>query len=499
MKKLPEVIKDIAAVKLFSSMRFKIVACVIAVLFLALALMDIYIIAIIGTNLRRGEQTDMTVKAERIAQSVSSAVASMNNETDNYTPFVDPETAGAGIRCIIMDSTYRVVFDTDHGSGLEGTLVVTDLAARAMGSGRSNELIRSAHDGRIMTVAVPVVRTDRNVGAVYLLKSVKNVAEVQKAIGIRLIIFSLIICMAAWAFSLRLSRVFTAPMEEFKKAAKKISAGDFEVRLPINGRDEVAELSQAFNYMCAELEHLEEKRHIFVSDASHELKTPMATIKLICDTLVSTEEPDIDMVKDFLKDLSEEIDRLTRIVERLLLLTELDSKVSDIEPELVDYGMMLRKISAKLEPMAIGKSITLQTEIKTEDMQPVFMDSDKMWEAIYNIVDNAIKYSKIGGAVKIEASAEQQTLITRVYDSGPGVPDKFKEKIFERFYRRDDSRSRNTGGTGLGLAIAREIVLMHSGSISVIDGEEGGAVFEIKIPYNTTGSRIEQGTGEQNE
>ena len=271
----------------------------------------------------------------------------------------------------------------------------------------------------------------------------------------------------------------------FIEAASEISKGNFKKRIEVKGTNEIKDLAETMNYMCAELEHIDEKRRKFVSDASHELKTPMATIKLICDTIVSAEKPDMEMVREFLDDLSEEVDRLTRIVDRLLTLTRMDSDKVEFKPELTDYGMLIKRIQGKIQPKATEKNIIINCDVITEEMQPVFIDDDKIWEALYNIVDNAVKYSTNGAVVRIEVYVAGNELVTKVTDDGPGIPDEYKERIFERFYRIDDSRARNTGGTGLGLAITREMIAMHGGKIKVIDAEGGGSVFEVTIPYKT--------------
>ena len=253
--------------------------------------------------------------------------------------------------------------------------------------------------------------------------------------------------------------------------------------MTVKGHDELAQMAEALNYMSSELQNLEENRKKFVSDVSHELKTPLATIKLICDSVVSANEPDPVMVRDFLGDLSDEVDRLTRIVERLLTLTRLDSGKSEPKMEPVDFVVMLNAIAKKLTPAANAKNIVLYTNIESENIKPILLDYDKIWEAVYNITDNAIKYSPEGGFVKISLEIDGQEAVVRVEDNGPGIPEQEREHIFERFDRLDDSRARETGGTGLGLAIAREAVQLHGGSITVARAGEAGSIFEIRLPY----------------
>ena len=283
--------------------------------------------------------------------------------------------------------------------------------------------------------------------------------------------------------SLGMSYVVTSPVDEVIVVAKAISKGDFSVRAKTKGKTELAQMAATLNYMCDELESVEEKRRKFVSDVSHELKTPLATIKLISDSIVSTDNPEPEMVKEFLADLSDEVDRLTRIVERLLVLTKLDSGTAVPKFESVDTVSLLKAVVRKLMPTANAKNIVLYTELDEENVHPLMLDYDKIWEAVYNITDNAIKYSPEGGYVKVSNENLSDSVAIRIEDNGPGIPDSEKERIFERFYRLDDSRARDTGGTGLGLAIAKEAVAMHGGTIEISDAGEHGSIFTITLPH----------------
>lgn len=189
------------------------------------------------------------------------------------------------------------------------------------------------------------------------------------------------------------------------------------------------------------------------------------------------------MIREFLGDLSDEVDRLTRLVERLLTLTKMDAGQNNAAPTPVDFVVMLNAVIRKLTPNAEAKNIVLYSDFSVTALEPIMLDYDKIWEAVYNIVDNAVKYTPEGGYVKLGLSEKGGIITVRVEDNGPGIPDGEKEHIFERFYRLDDSRARDTGGTGLGLAIAREAAVLHGGSIGVHDGEDGGSVFEITLPY----------------
>ncbi len=464
--------KKILAV--FTTMRFRIAVTCFLIILCALFFMSVYVINMVKSSLLDDEKTDMFMKANIISALISEKV---NGDAKEYEmeAVITENLSGTGIRAVVVNGAYKVIYDSNSDNNADG-LFVRGIVHDAV-TGMQNSDIKNI----TLSVAVPI----NDGGAVYLEQDIDGIERMVGNVQISLIMFSVIICIFVTIFSMATSYLITSPLKVFIDTAGEISKGNFKTRIKINGTNEITELAETMNYMCAELEHIDEKRRKFVSDASHELKTPMATIKLICDTIVSAEKPDMEMVRDFLNDLSEEIDRLTRIVERLLKLTKIESGKEELTPELADYGMLLKRIENKIQPGATGKNITISSDVMTEDMQPVFIDYDKIWEAVYNIVDNAVKYSKPGGVVRIEAYVSGKELVTRITDEGPGIPDEYKERIFERFYRVDDSRARNTGGTGLGLAITKEIILMHGGSVSVHDAENEGSVFEIILPYRT--------------
>ena len=335
----------------------------------------------------------------------------------------------------------------------------------------------------MIPTSVPLMTGTRVLGAVYLAESISSADTAVGDIRRNLIIFAIITSILVAMLSLVLSLMTTAPIDNFIAVSKEISKGNFSTRAKEKGTSELVEMAKALNYMSQELEDFEQNRKKFVSDVSHELKTPLATIKLICDSIVTTENPEPDMVKDFLGDLSDEVDRLTRLVERLLTLTKMDAnqKVKDATP--VDFVVMLKAIIHNLTPNAKSKNIVLYDDFGDITLEPMMLDYDKIWEAVYNVTDNAIKYTPEGGFVRMGLSIKNQMVVVTVEDNGQGIPDSEKERIFDRFYRLDDSRARDTGGTGLGLAIAREAVLLHGGEISVSDSENGGSIFTIAIPY----------------
>ncbi len=450
------------------------------VILITLVLMSVYILGVLSENLYENQRVELFAKANII----SDMSAQTLSENEDYMQREIVQTlAGTQIRGLVLNAAYTVLCDTTDGIGLKGKVYSRDIIKTALSGEQASSIDRNESEVNMMSVAVPMKSGDKIIGAVYLLSSVQDVDKTVGYIRTSLFIFSALISVLVGMLSLGMSYVVTSPVDEVIVVAKAISKGDFSARAKVKGKTELAQMASTLNYMCDELESVEEKRRKFVSDVSHELKTPLATIKLISDSIVSTDNPEPEMVKEFLADLSDEVDRLTRIVERLLVLTKLDSGTAVPKFESVDTVSLLKAVVRKLMPTANAKNIVLYTELDEEFVHPLMLDYDKIWEAVYNITDNAIKYSPEGGYVKVSNENLSDSIAIRIEDNGPGIPDSEKERIFERFYRLDDSRARDTGGTGLGLAIAKEAVAMHGGTIEISDAGEHGSIFTITLPH----------------
>lgn len=462
-------------------MRWSMMATYIVVIMTTLLLMSIYIMGVLGENLYENEQIKLFAKANIMSDSITSYVSVEN--TDAIREYTSQLLIGTGIRGIVVNPSYNVLFDSNEE--LKGTVLMRDIIKSASEGEQAHTIIEDSYSNNMMTVAVPIKQKDNNnniIGVVYLVESVADIDKTIAYVRLNMLMFSAFICILVGFLSFGMSYIVTNPIDSFIGAAKKISQGDFESRVKVKGHNEFSELAMTINYMCSELGNLEDNRKKFVSDASHELKTPLATIKLICDSIVSTPDPDPAMIQDFLGDLSDEVDRLTRIIEKLLKLTKLDSGKSMPNPEKNDLKALLGSVIKKLTPTANAKDIIIYSDNAIEHPYPVMIDYDKIWEAVYNIVDNAIKYTDNGGFVRVSLSKEGKSILIRIEDNGPGIPEEEREHIFDRFYRPDDSRTRETGGTGLGLAIAKEAVLLHGGHIEV-SGEMGiGSIFSIYLP-----------------
>ncbi len=461
------------------------IATYLAIIVTTLVLMSVYIIGLLSESLYSSETINMFAKANIISETIADVWSNDTSATaaDRFADIVERSLAGTSIRGVVTNTSYTVLYDTNGESELMGKVFMRDALKRALDGEQAEVISDGESDMRMISVAVPIEIGGDIVGGVYLAETVNTIDDTINSTQTSLIVFSTLIILLIGMLSLGMSYIITSPMEEFTAVAREISKGNFSIRVNVRGHNEISQMGETLNYMCDELEQLEEKRRKFVSDASHELKTPMAGIKLICDSLVSAENLEPAMVKEFLSDMSDEVDRLTRIVERLLVLTKLDAGGNSLKIEECDIKVLINQVVRKLTPMATAKDIVMYTDYHDRNFAPILIDYDKIYEAIYNISDNAIKYSPEGGFVHIDVTADNDYLTIRIEDNGPGIPEGERDRIFERFYRLDDSRARDTGGTGLGLAITKEAVLMHNGTIDVANVSEVGSVFTVRLPY----------------
>ena len=293
----------------------------------------------------------------------------------------------------------------------------------------------------------------------------------QGLIALIVIIFSYIAC-----------RILVKPFDKITKAIEDITDGYQKGDIYVEDYTETELITDAFNKMLNRMKVLDESRQEFVSNVSHELKTPMTSMKVLADSLVGQENVPEELYQEFLQDITVEIDRENKIITDLLSLVKLDKKVSDLKMEHMNINDLLETILKRLRPIADGRNI----DLILDSFRPVEADVDevKFTLAISNLVENGIKYNVDDGWVRVSLDADHKFFYVTVSDSGMGIPEDSLEKIFERFYRVDKSHSREIGGTGLGLAIARGSIFMQHGTINVNSREEEGTTFTVRMPLS---------------
>ncbi|NLI60022.1 MAG: HAMP domain-containing protein, partial [Clostridiales bacterium] len=272
----------------------------------------------------------------------------------------------------------------------------------------------------------------------------------------------------------------TRPIKSLTDVIRKMGQGHFGQRVKVRGGGEFRELGDAFNTMSEKLENLDRARNEFVSNASHELKTPLSAIKVLAESLIHMGEDVPEIYIEFLNDINKEIDRLNAIITDLLSLVKMDDHEELDQTEPINLSDLVGKTVKGLGVLAEKKNISLDTVLEEGIMTAG--EASKLQQAISNLVDNAIKYTPEGGRVMVDVHKGDNQAIIKISDTGIGIPSKDIPHIFDRFFRVDKARSRYTGGTGLGLSITHRIILMHDGNIRVDSKEGRGTTFFVHLP-----------------
>ena len=265
-------------------------------------------------------------------------------------------------------------------------------------------------------------------------------------------------------------------------AIKSVREGEYNYRIQIRGSDEMAILGDEFNSLTNRLRETDEVRRRFVADASHELKTPLASIRLLSDSILQNEEMDVDTVHEFVNDIGAEAERLSRTTEKLMSLTRLDTKVTT-KREDVDIRRVVTSTLRMLNPLAESRELRIASRLDGGCF--VYSTEDDIYQIVFNLVENAIKYNIPNGSVTITLTHSQQEIVLTVDDTGIGVPEDDLPYIFDRFYRVDKARSREAGGSGLGLSIVRATVRENNGKITAARRAGGGMRFQVTFPPYT--------------
>ena len=261
-----------------------------------------------------------------------------------------------------------------------------------------------------------------------------------------------------------------------------VAEGNLDQDIDVKTYRETRDISEAVMQTIRKLKNLDQSRQEFVSNVSHELKTPLTSIRVLADSLMGMGEVPVELYREFMEDISNEIDRESKIIDDLLSLVKMDKSEAELNITQVNLNVLVEQILKRLRPIANRRKV----ELIFESIREVTADVDemKLSLAITNLVENAIKYNMEEGWVRVTLDADHKFFYLKVQDSGIGIPEDVQDRIFERFYRVDKARSRETGGSGLGLAITRNVVLMHKGAIKLSSKEGEGSTFTLRIPLN---------------
>lgn len=378
-------------------------------------------------------------------------------------------------RVLVTDGAGMVLYDTRETDTAVGDYTLyTEIVQALIG----NDAFSCAYENGAFRsrASSPVLYQNQIIGAVYAYEFDTEQAALLAGLQENLLRMSGIIGAVVLVLSLILSKAFTKKIRQLLTAIRQVREGAYSHRAEIKGHDEIAQIGHEFNSLTDRLQVTENARRRFVSDASHELKTPLAAIRLLTDSILQTENMDAETTREFVADIGSEAERLSRITEDLLRLTKLDSGVVE-QTVAVDVLPVLEQVMRLQSLVAQEKGLELT--YAAEENCVVSATQDEVHQVIYNLTDNALKYSSEGTVVVVLKKSGGKVILT-VEDQGPGIPEEDLERVFDRFFRVDKARSRAAGGTGLGLSIVSDTVRRRGGTVWAKNRPEGGAVFTVQ-------------------
>ena len=381
-------------------------------------------------------------------------------------------------RVVVIDDEFCIVKDTYNLQ--EGKTIVAEDVVKCY---RGEQTVNYDEENRYIEIGTPIFDSDgkRVLGMMLVSVSTESIQANVTFLESNIDILSLCICLIAVLVAVIVGTMIVRPLKRMSHSIEEMT--EFEGNyLHENAYNETIQISEAFNRLWDRFKLLDQSREEFVANVSHELKTPLTSMKVLCDSLLVQPDVPVELYQEFMGDLSEEIERENKIINDLLALVKLDKTGGKLNIQSQDINALVERILKRLRPLAEKQNIELIFESYRSVIAEV--DEVKLALVVTNLVENAIKYNKENGWVQVSLNADHKYFYLKVTDSGIGIPQEETEHIFERFYRVDKSHSREIGGTGLGLAIVRNAVIMHRGAIKVHSEMGEGTTFNVRIPLN---------------
>ena len=438
-----------------------------------------------------------TVNVESLAVRIAPMLAA--SDTDALYEELSAAGGEMGGRLMVLDRFGKVQVDTyaalngvrvDYPE-VASVLVRGDLADYGVhaldGSGRVTEtgnfLFSNADDFNwVGYCTAGVINQSDVIGVVMLSSPVQTMMQNLYELRDQMLMIFIVVAVIAIVFCLVFSQIITKPITALTRSIQRMARGDFSTRVKVRGSGEMRRLARTFNSMSEKIESLDQARNQFVSNASHELKTPLATMKIMIESLIYQPEMEAGLRTEFMSDINREIDRLSSVVTDLLTLVRMDVKDVKLTRENLSLSALIRDTKHLLSPMIKKRSQTVNLSI--QDDCDMYADRTKLQQVVYNLMENAVKYTQEGGTVDVTLQRIGRDAVMTVKDNGPGIPAEHLPHIFDRFYRVDKARSREAGGTGLGLAIVHQLVMLHGGEIHVESEEGKGTSFIVELPLH---------------
>lgn len=464
--------------KFFRSMNFRIMVLLFLFGFLSAVLMAEIFLVSYEKQAMVQLSNDVKNQCQILGNQISSADFLHNPHNESLENDLAQVATLYDGRIILIDEDFNIVKDT-YALEEEKTMVSEEVVKCFKG-----EASGYYTSGRFVELTVPIMagsETEKKIAGVILVSASTDSIYVKLSEFRRSSeIWVSVIAICSLAFSTLLSNWLVRPLKHMNQYIGDLAEGSLDGDLDIHDCTETENISNTFNIMLARLRLVEESRQEFVANVSHELKTPLTSMKVLADSLLMQGDAPVELYKEFMQDIANEIDRESSVISDLLTLVKMDRKSTELNVASTDINDFIEQILKRLRPIAEKANIELVFESNRSVTAEI--DATKLSLAFSNLVENAIKYNRENGWVRVSLDADHKFFYVKVSDSGIGIPQESIDYIFERFYRVDKSHSREIGGTGLGLAITRSAVVAHRGAIKVQSTVDEGTTFIVRIP-----------------
>lgn len=461
---------------MFMSIKWKVSLVFVVILLITMTVTNLVISnSLNGYYMHQRQVTQMTtanIIATTIARSDNVSVENVREMLSYYIPRLES-------RIIYTDVNGRVLVDSASGRRLEGQTLRHYEVTQALQGISESGVHNLPYSGWVMYVAVPIMIRGEVVGTIFISSPINDVKLAVSYIRTLMLSISVISGILVIILSFVFASSLVGPIEKLTRVSERMSKGELNSRVEISSNDEIGILGQSFNSMAEQIEKIESNRLKFLGDISHDLKTPLATIKVLAESL--EDEEDITIFKEFFKDIVSEVDRMTLMVNNILQLDKISNVNIPLKKSDFIFGEIVKEAICSVSTLANNKQITMEFVNLSHDGL-FFADKEKIKALTLNLIENAVKYTQNGGHVEVKLKREESFFNLIVKDNGKGIPEEDLPFIFDRFYRVDKTRHRDTGGSGIGLSIVKTVVDLHRGRIQVNSTLGEGTEFIISLP-----------------
>lgn len=440
---------------------------------------------IIATNVVSRSYKNRAVSLRESSVKNQCDILRANLDSEDYLNNLDSKVVNSELallsnvyngRIAIIDEDFKVVTDT-YDIDIGKTSVSKEVI-NCFESGKGTSQYDDRNDYIIMTFPIEVKGQVK--GVMLISVSTNEIAQNARLLENRGLTVTVIASLVMLILGYILAGILVRPFMRVTHAIEDVTDGYQDEAISVPDYTETIQITTAFNQMLSRVRAMDSSRQDFVSNVSHELKTPLTSMKVLADSLNGQDNVPVELYKEFMQDITQEIDRMNLMIQDLLTMVRLDKKAAVLNIEKTDVAWIIEAILKRLKPIADKRNISLTFEKVVPVVAEV--DASKLELALSNLIENAVKYNVDDGWVRVNLDADRKYFYVVISDSGVGIPEEEQEHIYERFYRGDKSHSTEIEGTGLGLAITKSVIVLLRGVIKVNSRPGEGSTFQVRIP-----------------